>query len=464
VLGARVYVWAQAAAANPNPNQQGAQILIGGQQQAVGGISIRADGLIENAGRDAEGKLRKLWTEAVKNTPVDFQAAAPLRKVSLRGLETAVRQSLDARKPLAEEFLVLGGLQQVRYVLAYPEQKDIVLVGPAEGWKVDARGNVVGATTGRPVMLLDDLLVALRTAATTARGGITCSIDPTAEGMQQVRGYVAKLHTIGSDPEATARNIEQALGRQQISFTGVPPTSHFAGVLLAADYRMKRLAMNFEPSPVRGLPSFLSMLSGTGHGMSNLMQRWWLEPKYESVLRDASGLAWELDGGSVRCKTEEEFLDAGGSRQAQGKASPLAQKWADLMTQHYGELAVAEPVFGELRNCVDLAVVGAIVARIRFQEPEACNLPLLLDASVVKTAELPVATQVDSKTSMLKKGHNWILSASGGVAIQSWWILSASGGVAIQSWSLVEKARTADAPASARAKSVPVAGAKWSWN
>jgi len=72
VLGARVYVWAQAAAANPNPNQQGAQILIGGQQQAVGGISIRADGLIENAGRDAEGKLRKLWTEAVKNTPVDF--------------------------------------------------------------------------------------------------------------------------------------------------------------------------------------------------------------------------------------------------------------------------------------------------------------------------------------------------------------------------------------------------------
>jgi hypothetical protein len=51
---------------------------------------------------------------------------------------------------------------------------------------------------------------------------------------------------------------------------------------------------------------------------------------------------------------------------------------------------------------------------------------------------------------MLKKGHNWILSASGGVAIQS--------------WSLVEKARTADAPASARAKSVPVAGAKWSWN
>jgi len=33
------------------------------------------------------------------------------------------------------------------------------------------------------------------------------------------------------------------------------------------------------------------------------------------------------------------------------------------MTQHYPELALAEPVFGELRNCMELAVVGAL-ARI----------------------------------------------------------------------------------------------------
>jgi hypothetical protein len=432
--------------------QAAAQIVGGGVllQQAVGGISIRADGLVENAGRDVEGKLSQLRQDALKNIPLDFKAAAPLRKISLRALEAAIRQSLDTQKPLAEEMLVLGGLQQVRYVLAYPEQKDIVLVGPADGWKVDARGNVVGATNGRPVMLLDDLLVALRTAATSARGGITCSIDPTAEGRQQLRSYLSKHSTVGGDPEAIGNGIEQALGRQQISFSGVPATSHFAVVLLAADYRMKRLAMNFEPSPVRALPSFLSMLSGTGRGMSNAAQRWWLEPKYESVLRDASGLAWELDGGSVRCMTEEEFLQADGSREQSGKASPLAQKWADLMTQHYNELAVAEPVFGDLRNCMDLAVVGAIVARIRFQEPQACSLPLLLDDAVVKTVDLPVARQVDSKTSMLKKGRNWIFSASGGVKIPS--------------WGLVEKARTSDAPAAVRAKAVPGPDAKWSWN
>jgi len=451
VTGLLVWAYAQPVQVVPplqppaNNNNNG--LLVGNIRQ-VGGISIHADGLIENAGREAEGKLSEVRNQILKNVPADFKAAAPLRKISLRGLEAAIRESLSG-KPLPEELLVLGGLQQIRYVLAYPEQKDIVLVGPAEAWKVDARGSIVGRTTGRPVMLLDDLLVALRTAATTARAGITCSIDPTSEGMEQLRGYVGKLRTIGN-PETTATGIERALGRQQVSFSGVPATSHFAGVLLASDYRMKRLAMNFEPSPVQGLPSFLSMLSPAGHGMNNMMQRWWLEPKYESLLHDASGLAWELDGGSVRCVTEEEFLGAGGQRNRLGKANPLAQKWADLMTEHYSELAVAEPVFGELRNCMELAVVGAIAARIRFQEPDGCGLPLLLDESLFRTAELPTAMQVDSKTSMLKKGRNWVISASGGVAIRS--------------WELVEKARTSDAPAATRAKALPAPSPKWSWN
>ncbi len=195
-------------------------------------------------------------------------------------------------KPLAEDIQFMAGLQGIRYVFVYPEQHDIVLVGPAEGWKVDRRGNIVGLTTGRPVMMLEDLLVALRIEPKEERAGITCSIDPTSEGIQRLRTHVSKLHTIG-DPDTTAAGIEKALGTQQISFTGAPSSSHFASVLIAADYRMKRLAMDFEPSPVRGLPSFLQMIGPGGHGMSKVMQRWWLEPTYDAVLRSQDDLAWE---------------------------------------------------------------------------------------------------------------------------------------------------------------------------
>ena len=59
--------------------------------------------------------------------------------------------------------------------------------------------------------------------------------------------------------------------------------------------------------------------------------------------------------------TEEDFVAANGSRERSGKASPLARKWADNMTAHYDELAGKNVVFGQLRNCIDLAVVSALI-------------------------------------------------------------------------------------------------------
>ena len=100
----------------------------------------------------------------------------------------------------------------------------------------------------------------------SARAGISCSIDPTPEGIQQLRAHASRLKTIG-DPQVTAAGIEQALGRQQVTFTGVPATSHFAGVLVAADYRMKRLGMGLDPSPVAQMPSYLQLMKAGGRGM-----------------------------------------------------------------------------------------------------------------------------------------------------------------------------------------------------
>ena len=416
-------------------------------QQPVGGISIKSDGLIENAGVDANIVAQR--ARLLKKAPADLNAAVSLRKVSLRGLEEAIEESLKTGKALSEETCFLAGLQDIRYVFVYPEQKDIVLVGSGEGWRIDAQGNIVGITTGKPVLLLDDLLTALRTAESSARTGISCSIDPTHQGIQQLRAHAATLKTIG-DADATGAGIEEALGRQMVTFTGVPTTSHFANVLVAADYRMKRLAMNFEPSPVHGMPSFLHMYKAGRAGMSNIMQRWWLEPKYESVLRSPDGLAWEFNGASVKCMTEEDFATVNGGREHTGKPNAVAQKWADNMTKHYDELAIAAPVFGDLRNCMQLALVGALVAHERLADKAGCNLPVLTQESALKTIELPAPTQVDSRVSMIKQGRNWVISASGGVSIRP--------------GAIVSQARESSAPAEARAKARAAGKSTWYWN
>lgn len=424
-----------------------AQLL--GIRPAVGGISIDSDGLITTATVDTLGKLRAERTKLMHQIPSDLHASASLRKVSLRGLDAAIEESLRTNQPLADDIVLLAGLQDIRYVFVYPEQKDVVLVGYGEGWQLDRYGNFVGATTGKPVLLLDDLLVALRTAATTARAGISCSIDPTPEGLARLKEHVARLSTAGNR-RSTATGIEKALGRQKISFTGVPATSHFAAVLVAADYRMKRMAMKFEKAPVGGMPSFLDMFTSTDVGMSNIMQRWWLEPKFDSVLRSPDGLAWEFKGGSVKCMTEEDFCAANGQREHSGQANSVAQHWADNMTSHYDELAVAAPVFGDLRNCMTLALVGALVTHERLVDRAGCSLPALMQADDLKTLVLPAPTEVDSKVSMVKQGRNWVMSASGGVTIYA--------------GEFIGKARQSAAPAAARAKALNPGKTGWYWN
>ena len=253
-------------------------------------------------------------------------------------------------------------------------------------------------------MMLDDLLVALRTARQAAQGGITCSIDPTRgrpAAAADLRRATSAPSAIRPPPRPTSNR--PWAGRRSAS-PACPPTTHFAQVLIASDYRMKRLAMNFEPSPVRELPSFLSMISAGPAGMNNMLPRWWLEPKYEGLFRDSDGLAWEFRGGSVKALTEEDFLNAAGAREHTGKANGAAQRWADKMTARYDELAVAEPIFGQLRNCMELAIVGRLLVKEDLPAKAGLDMSLLLDTQGLKTPEFPAPRQVDSKVSLLREG------------------------------------------------------------
>jgi hypothetical protein len=390
-----------------------------GIRQAVGGVWINADGLLSNAEPDMLDQLRQVRAKALKEIPGDLNQPSELRKVSLRKLEEAISEQLKSGKALPIEMRVLAGLQRIRYVFVYPEQNDIVLAGYGEGWKIGPKGNVIGATNGRPVMMLDDLLVALRTAKRDPGGNITCSIDPTQQGLKRLREFVGTLQVMG-DPNATIRSVEQVLGPQMITVGGVPDSSHFARVLVAADYRMKRIGMNFEEAPVRGLVSYIDMLpSSSGRGMQNVTPRWWMVPKYEPLLTGDGGLAWELRGASVKTMTEDTFFGTDGAKAQTGKTSSIAQRWADMMTEKYEELSAKEPIFGELRNCMDMAVVSTLIVREQLATKAKHSFSLLYDAADLPAEEYDVPKQTDSKASSLKKGSNWIITASGGVEIQA---------------------------------------------
>ncbi len=386
-------------------------------QQAVGGVSVNVDGVLAAPTQDDTQALRELRATAIKQAPTDLEAWTDLRAISLKQLEAELAASAAAGEPIPEAAKYLAGLQRIQYVFVYPDRSDIVIAGPAEGWELDALGNVVGATSRRPVLLLDDLIVALRSRETSRLEAISCSIDPTAEGIQRLRAVQRRVRKMG-DPAVIKRNYEEALGPQTISVTGVPATSHFARAMVAADFRMKRLAMGFEPAPVDNMPSVLHLMKSGSRASSSMMPRWWLAPNYEPMSRDAEGLAWELRGPGVQCLTEEDHFDAAGKRASSTKASGAAERWARTLTERYSELAKYDSAFGMLRNAMDLAVVAALLEKEQLFSLAGVDLPYILQSTPI--AEYHAPTQVDSKVSFVKQGRNTVVSASGGVQFLPW--------------------------------------------
>ena len=423
---------------------------LGNQQGAVGGISVNAEGIVSNVKVEARQMLRQALLKTVKPVAAELNAPVELRKVSLKGLETALADAQQNNLgQVPDEVKYVAGLQRIQYVVLVPEENDILLVGPAEGWKVDENGNVVGVTTGRPVLQLDDLAMAFRTVNAARTGGISCSIDPTPEGLQNLQKFVRTHKQMGP---GTLDGMQQALGQQDIKVTGVPGDSHFARVLVASDYHMKRIAMNLDPSPVKGLVGFLDLVRTQNTSLTNMMPRWWLACNYEPLICSEDRLTWELRGPGVKALTEDEFANADGTLTQTGKKSPVAQKWADMMTDRYEELSGKNAIFGELRNLMDMCVVAALIQKEGLMEKAGCSLPRISDNSqAISGVKWLVPRKVATQCSFIKRNREYVVTASGGVQIDSF-------GVA-------DRVQVDDSIKSIRDRSIArAAGKPWWWN
>jgi hypothetical protein len=90
------------------------------------------------------------------------------------------------------------------------------------------------------------------------------------------------------------------------------------------------------------------------------------------------------------------------------------------MTASYDELAGKQPVFAELVNCIDLAVVAALIKGRQLDGRAGCDLSPLTDAAGLELPSYDVPASVPTVATGVKKGTTWVLSASGGVKFQPW--------------------------------------------
>ncbi|MBW3599170.1 MAG: DUF1598 domain-containing protein [Planctomycetes bacterium] len=388
------------------------------------GVAIDADGaLAVTAVEDPGGRLHAARVTAAKaSLPPDLAAWSNLRKISLVRLEQAVRRELDAGRAPDDAMRCLAGLQRLRYVFFYPETREIVIAGPAEGWARDGVGRPVGLTTGRPVLELQDLVVALRAYPPGSRHKpfIGCTIDPPQEGLARLRKFQQTIPKAipavrrAQTAAYVARGMEEALGMADVRVFTISPETHFAQVLIEADYRMKRIGIGREPPPVRMI-TFLSAVSGPS---DSVLCRWWFTPDYDCVRTTPDRLAMELVGDGVQLLAEDKLVGPDGQLGAGAPPSKASEAFTTSFTKNYSDIAARSPVYAQMRNCIDVLVAAAFVRQQSMYEKAGWRMETLLDKAALPVQTHRTPKQAPCVAVSAWKGNRLLTPAGGGVSIR----------------------------------------------
>ena len=255
-------------------------------------------------------------------------------------------------------------------------------------------------------------------------------IDPTPTGL---RSYASYLRRLGGIDRSRLREMfagmERAMGPQDVRVFGIDPSSRFALTLVAADYRLKRLAMGHDPSPVRGVVSYLDLAARRRVSRTQPQHRWWFNAEYDEIRHTPDHLAFELVGEGVKVSTARTDLTASAGKTGKSSTSrkpgvsPVAKQLTDSLTKHFPQLAEKIPVFAELRNNVALSVAAELVAQRHYgaesTKPNRGWKPThFLDVKSCPITRYDVPKTVPSIAAWrLVRGRDWIISVSGGVQI-----------------------------------------------
>lgn len=396
---------------------------IGGFSQPAG-VRVDAKGVLRTlVFNDPTGQLTRQRINAAKaGLNRDLLKPSKLRKVSLNRLEKAMASLLDEGKAETDEMKYLAGLTQITHVFYLPETKDVVIAGPAEGFYENIAGRVVGMSSRKSILQLQDLVVALRCFSPDGdqTRQIGCSIDPTQEGLKKMQDFMisisGKVQPTQQSANAVAAGLKNNLGLQTVSIVGISDKTHFAQVLVEADYRMKMIGIGLEKPQAR-IPSYVSKAK-PAQVSRNALTRWFFEPDYESVLVSDDQNAMQLVGKGVKLITENEMVAPDGIRQRTNSKDIASMAFCSAFTRNYHQMADTTAVYAELKNLIDMSIVAAFIQKEDYFSRAGWDMTFFSDEEKfpVETYEAP--KQVETAVNAIFKGGSLMTPVGGGVSIQ----------------------------------------------
>jgi hypothetical protein len=203
---------------------------------------------------------------------------------------------------------------------------------------------------------------------------------------------------------------------QIITVGGISPKTHFAQVMVEADYRMKLIGIGLETPPVR-LTSYVDR-ANPSQVASNALQRWYFVPNYQCVRVSEDAMAMQLVGDGVKLVGEDEAVGKDGTRSKAARANRASDQFVKAFTKIYPKLAEQAPVYAQLRNCIDLAVAAAFIQHQDYYDLAKWTPSAISDEKSFPTETLNPPQQVESAVNSIWKGATLVTPIGGGVQIR----------------------------------------------
>jgi hypothetical protein len=279
------------------------------------------------------------------------------RALSLNILQKMAQECIVKRK-CPENILNLCGLTRVDGFVIDKKNRDIILFGKV--------------FCPLPPLYLEDFVIALRNAwwkYAHLRGNTYyysapgCSIDPDPKVIRKLQQAGRKILSTSEGVKGGLKQWNNICSRpQMVRVLGIPFDTHFAKVMVKADYYMKRFVDGSISTGIPGLTSLTDMTLAEarkdivkGRNISIpliCMNRLWFYPGKNEYLKDKGVVLIKIC--QVKLLTEEEFLTKTGKISGRGHPNPLAQKFTDDFSAKYKEVAQQIPIYKELRTFLDL--------------------------------------------------------------------------------------------------------------
>ena len=313
------------------------------------GVYIEPDGTVKRRQVEERDELSAMRNRI--NSTRDALKSEKLAFVSLPNAFAEAKAAIDGNKPIPDSVRYLGGITQIKYIFVYPDKNDLLIGGPSEAVQVLDDTNAVGKKTGRPVMRLEDFVVAMRVVKDARQHSFGCRLDPDPAAPGRIRDAMDKL--AGAARSQRLKAVQEATGPQKVSFNGgVPDDTRFAFTMIAADYELKRYGLGLAKTTVPDLGNIVD----NSRAAVNMI---WFELGYDPILVSQQGDAFAFRGARLKIQAGSFDWDPKG-------ATPKAFEFAKRMTKNMDTLSTSQPLLADLQNLADLSVLAALIQKDRL--------------------------------------------------------------------------------------------------